>query len=50
MLLLIGRLLTLYRVGHTEMSANDRRLALAIVAALLVAFVALVLVLQFARR
>jgi len=51
MLLLVGRsLLTLYRVGQTEMSVGDRRVARAVVAALLVAFVALVLLLQFARR
>jgi hypothetical protein len=51
LLFLVGRsLLTLFKIGQREMSANDRRMALVVVVAVLVVFVASVLFLQSARR
>jgi hypothetical protein len=50
LLFLVGRsLLTVLTIGQREMTANDRRLALVIVVAVLVAFVVAVLFLQFRR-
>jgi hypothetical protein len=50
LLFMIGRsLFAVHKVVQTEMSANDRRVALTIVASILVAFVAIVVVLQSAR-